>query len=108
MAELEPTSHEGIEKQVIVREGQIDGVLEISVVSVEEGKEVGLHGHDYIETWQILSGVGLMRIQQEGSETKKNVRIDNDFEPITTYPGDLHGVTNIGAEQLRILVTKLP
>lgn len=103
------TSHPGIFKEIIVREGEREGIYEISIVTLGEAQEVGIHGHeDFMETWQILTGVGLMSfIEGGGTGAQYNIRLGKD-NISQAAPGDMHGITNIGRDELKILVTKTP
>ncbi len=92
--------------RTLMHEGEVEGVLGVELITIYVGKtlemsEVG----EYLETWQVLKGTGLLSFIEAGGTNKRNVRFEEGMINQTTL-GDRHGLVNIGRENLAMLVTK--
>jgi len=95
-------AHDGIGEIGTVRvESSGDGLEFIDLTSIPPGATVGIHRHalDNEEIYVIISGEGEMTVEQETFPVGPGDVIVND-------PGGEHGLRNVGAQELRMVVVQ--
>jgi len=98
----ETVAHDGlgrIRTTRVVAPEDGSGYRFIDLTEMPPGSSVGLHthGHDDEEIYVIISGRGRMRLEDREFEVGPG-------DVIMNAPGGTHGLVNIGAEPLRIVV----
>jgi mannose-6-phosphate isomerase-like protein (cupin superfamily) len=75
--------------------------LSLAHATVEKGQETKNHILEIVEIYYILSGEGVMTVNQEQRKVKKN-------DAIYVYPGSEQRIKNVGEVPLRFLVICAP
>ena len=75
--------------------------LSLAHAVVKKGQETKNHILEIVEIYYILSGQGVMTIDREQKEVKKN-------DAIYMYPGSEQRIKNVGGVDLRFLVICAP
>jgi mannose-6-phosphate isomerase-like protein (cupin superfamily) len=92
---------EGVTKQKIEADNPND-----FRITIEPRSELPMRTSEHDYFWQVKSGVGLLHFIRAGSEHMGNPRISEGISGEIEI-GDQFGVTNIGQENLEVLVTKI-
>lgn len=100
-------AHEGegmVDAVRIFRRGDLAGSCDfVDYVELPPGTSIGDHRHrdDEEEFYLVLSGSGILRLEEETSVVKAGDLARN-------RPGGLHGLRNTGTEVLRLFVFQVP
>ncbi len=79
------------------------GLNFIDMTEVPAGHSIGIHTHDMDneEIYVVLSGIGLMTIEDRTVEVKTG-------DVVVNPPGGTHGLRNPGPDVLKIVVLEIP
>ena len=82
-------------------ESSADGLEFVDLTSIPPGATVGIHRHsmDNEEIYVIVSGEGAMTVEEETFRV-----VPGDV--IVNNPGGQHGLKNVGAQELRMVVVQ--
>jgi mannose-6-phosphate isomerase-like protein (cupin superfamily) len=94
-------AHGGALARMIITAPDLRGMDFLAHASLGPGKEIEDHVDPYEEIYFILQGKGLMRVGPEAQEV-------GPMDAVYLPAGIPHGLTNIGSEELTILVVAAP